>query len=154
MIEKFPLCRKPASVIPEHAFESVKVNSVLASSIVTVASLKYRYVFEIGKRHLKIDSLAEKIILSPWFACSAVRVFNHSSSCSTQTCLLMLKSTALDKLSKSMPIPETASASPTAAAAYSPECVMLPRTPFGQHGSLVSAFLGIGSASSLNFARA
>ena len=81
-----------------------------------------------------MDSLAEKIILRSRFACSAGRDFRRISSVSTQTCLLMLKSISLEKLSKSMPIPEISLVHPTAAAAIFPEWVMLPLTDSGQQG--------------------
>ena len=61
-----------------------------------------------------------------------------------------MKLTLLDKFSISIPTPEISLSSPTAAAANHSECVILPLTDSGQHGSLVSGFLSIGSDSSLN----
>ena len=84
------------------------------------------------------------------FACLVGRDSSHSSSESTHTCLLILKSTDLDKLSISMPTPLISFFNPTATAANPAEWVMLPQTESGQHGSLVSGFLRIGSDSRPN----
>ena len=43
-----------------HSFESMNENSEFFSSTVTVASLKFKNIFETGKRHLKIDSFPYK----------------------------------------------------------------------------------------------
>ena len=97
-----------------------------------------------------MDSLAEKIMRRLWFACAGDKDSRYFRSVSTQTCLLMLKLTLLDKFSISIPTPEISLSSPTAAAANPSEWVILPLTDSGQHGSLVSGFLSIGSDSSLN----
>ena len=128
------------------------VNEKLFSVLLTVtaASLKVRYVFVPGQRHLNIDSLAEKMLRRARFACLVGRDSSHSSSESTHTCLLILKSTDLDKFSISMPTPLISFFNPTATAANPLECVILPQTESGQHGSLVSGFLKIGSDSRPN----
>ena len=120
------------------------------SLMVTAASLKVRYVFVPGQRHLNIDSLAEKMIRSERSASLVGRDSSHSSSESTHTCLLILKSTDLEKLSKSIPTPLISFFNPTATAANPAEWVMLPQTESGHRGSLVSGFLRIGSDSRPN----
>ena len=79
-----------------------------------------------------------------------LRDSSHSSSDATHTCLLILISREREKPSKSIPIPLISFFKPTAAAANPAEWEILPQTELGQHGSLVSKFLRIGSDSNPN----
>ena len=94
--------------------------------------------------------LGRKMMRRARLACLVGRDSSHSSSESTHTRLLILKSTDLEKLSKSIPTPLISFFNPTATAAKPAEWVMLPLTESGQVGSRVSVFLRIGSDSRPN----
>ena len=47
IIENVPWCRSPDEMIFGHSFESMNENSEFFSSTVTVASLKFKNIFEI-----------------------------------------------------------------------------------------------------------